>query len=194
MKKTIIIPLALTGLLLSSGAAFAWSGHHGKGNCENSPMRNGQGMSQEQHQQRMSNHLEKMAVVLDLTDSQKTQIEKLMNEKWENRQAMRTQLQENRKELRESKQGTTFNEAEFRAKAQKQADLKTEMMVQHAKTKQQLFAVLTPEQQQKAEKLQGMRGEGFFSGQNGNCNGAGNGKHNGQGKHQRKGSGQYYSN
>lgn len=190
MKKTIVIPLALIGLLLSGGAAFAQSGHHGKGNNGNSQGRNGQGMSQEQHQERMDNRLEKMAVVLDLTDSQKKQIESLMNEKWENRQTMRTQMQASQKELREYRQGNEFNESEFRAKAQKQADLKTEMMVQHAKTKQQLFAVLTPEQQQKAEKLREVRGEGFFSKQKGkgfhgkyggtrDCDG--HGRHNGQG-------------
>jgi len=173
MQKNIIISLTLIALLLSSGTVFARSGYHGKGNCDNFSKMNGQGMSQEQHQERMNNRLEKMAVVLDLTDAQKKQIEKLMNGKWENRQSMRTQMQANRTALREYTQGDNFNEAEFRAKAQKQADLKTEMMVQQAKTKQQLFAILTPEQQQKAEKLRGMNGNMR------DCDGRG--KHGGQG-------------
>lgn len=185
MKKTTIIPLILVVLLLSGGAAFARPGHHGQGNCDNFSKRNGQGMSQEQHQERMNKHLEKMAVVLDLTDSQKKQIKTLMNEKWQNHQVLRTKMEASRKTLHQYKQGSEFNESEFRAIAQKHADLKTEMMFQQAKNRQQIFAVLTPEQQQKAEKLRGMRGESFFGKQNGSCDG------NGQGMHKRKGSGQY---
>ena len=59
------------------------------------------------------------------------------------------------------------------------------MMVQQARTKQQIFAVLTPEQQQKAEKLRGMRGEGFFGKQGGTRDCDGHGKHKGQGPGQR---------
>jgi len=184
MKKTVLISFILVATLLSAGAAFAWPGHHGKGSCDNSSKRDGQGMSQEQHQERMENRLEKIAVILDLTETQKKQIETLMDEKWENHQTMRTQMQAGQSELREYKQGDEFNESEFRAKAQKQADLKTEMMVQHAKTRQQLLAVLTPEQQQKAEKLRGMDGEGFFDQRGGNCDGSGDGMHKGKGSRQ----------
>ena len=181
MKKTVLISFILVATLLFAGAAFAWPGHHGKGSCENSSKRDGQGMSQEQHQERMENRLEKMAVILDLTETQKKQIETLMDEKWENHQTMRTQMQAGQSELREYKQGDEFNESEFRAKAQKQADLKTEMMVQHAKTRQQLLAVLTHEQQQKAEKLKGMDGEGFFGKRGDHGDGRGHGMHKGKG-------------
>ena len=61
------------------------------------------------------------------------------------------------------------------------------MMVQHAKTRQQLLAVLTPEQQQKAEKLKGMNGEGFFDKREGHGNGSGRMMHQG------KGSGQHHN-
>ena len=161
MKKSTIIPTLLIAILLSSGAAFAWSGGHGKKDCDNSCDRKGQGMNYEQHEDRMDNRLEKMAIILDLTEKQKEQLEDLHEKNWQDRQAMHAEMQASRENLREYKQGKKFNESEFRAIAQKHADLKTEMMVQRATAKQKLFAVLTPEQQQKAEQLKDMRGEGF---------------------------------
>ena len=177
MKKTTIIPALLIGILLSGGAAFA--GGHGKKNCDDSCSRQGQGMTYEQHEDRMENRLEKMAVILDLTDQQKGQLETLFEKKWQDRQSMRAEMQASREDLRAYKQGKEFNEADFRAKAQKHADLKTEMMVQKAKTKQQVLAVLTPEQQQKAEKLRGIHGEGFFGKHHGKRGGENCGKQGG---------------
>ncbi len=197
MKKSTIIPVLLVSMLLVGGTAFAWPGH-GKKNYDHSCNRTGQGMTQEQHEERMDNRLEKMAVILDLTDQQKEKIENLFKQKMENRQAMRAEMQASREDLRAYKHGKEFNESEFRAKAQEHTDLETEMMVQHAKTKQQVLAVLTPEQQQKAEKLRDMRGEGFFGKHDGNREGYGkrNGERNcdGHGKRGGKGSGSPYNN
>jgi len=145
----------------------------------------GQGMNYEQHQARMTSRLAKMAVILDLTKEQQSKIENLVEKQWQERQSMRAEMQASRGDLRAYRQGTQFNESDFRAKAQKQADLKTEMMVQRAKTRQQLFAVLTPEQQQKAEKLWAMDGGGFFGPQYGNRNCAGQGMRAGKGYGQR---------
>ena len=196
MKKTTIIPALLIGILLSSGTVFAWSGGHGEKNCDNSCDRKGEGMTYEQHEERMEKHLEKMAVILDLTDQQKDQLENLFEKKWQDRQSMRAEVQTSREGLREYKQGKEFNESEFRAIAQKHADLKTEMMVQRAKTKQQIFAVLTPEQQQKAEQLRDMHGEGFSGKQHGKNYGKRGGDRNydGHSKRDGKGSGQRCNN
>ncbi|MEA3544152.1 MAG: Spy/CpxP family protein refolding chaperone [Thermodesulfobacteriota bacterium] len=163
MKKTTIIPVILIGILLSSGTVFAWSGGHGKRNDNNGYEQKGQGITQEQHAERMENHLGKMAIILDLTDQQKDQVKNLLENKWRDRQSARAEMLASRENLREYRQGKEFNETEFRTKAQKHADFKTEMMVQRAKTKQQIFAILTPEQQQKAENLRELRGQGFRS-------------------------------
>jgi Spy/CpxP family protein refolding chaperone len=179
MKKTTLIPALLMGVLLSGGIAFASSGGQGRRNCGDSCDRQGQGMTYEQHEERMENRLEKMAVILDLTEQQKEQLENLFEKKWQDRQSMRAEMQASQKDLREYKQGKEFNEADFRAKALKHAELKTEMMVQRAKSKQQVFAVLTPEQQQKAEKLRGMHGESFFGKYHGKRGGEGYGKRSG---------------
>ncbi len=198
MKKKTIIPAILIGILLSSGTAFAWPGGHGKKNCASSCDCYGQGISYEQHEERMKSRLERMAVILDLTNQQKDQLKNLFDKKWQERQSMRAKMQTSRDSLREYKQGKEFNESDFRAIVQKHADLKTEMMVQRAKTRQQVFAVLTPEQQQKAEKLRGMHNESFFGMYGGDRDGYGNrrGNHDcdGQGRHGGKASGQKYNN
>lgn len=190
MKKSTIIPALLIGVLLSSGTAFAWPGGNSKKNCNDSCDRKGQGMTSEQHEDRMENRLEKMAVILDLTEKQKEQLEDLHEKNWQDRQVMRAEMKASRESLREYKQGKEFNESEFRAIAQKHADLKTEMMVQRAQSKQQIFAVLTPEQQQKAEQLKDMHGDDFRGKRGGDrdrdCDG--------HGKRGGKGSGQRYNN
>ncbi|MCW8860487.1 MAG: Spy/CpxP family protein refolding chaperone [Deltaproteobacteria bacterium] len=197
MKKITTISALLIALLFSAGSLFAWSGHHGgknHGECD----RRGEGMTYEQHEERMENRLERMAVILDLTEKQKEQLEDLHEKNWQDHQAMRAQMQESRNELHEYKFGKEFNEAEFRAKAQKHANLKTEMMVQRAQHKQDVYAVLTPDQQVKAEKLGGMLGKGF-EGKRG-CDRDGCGKRgenrecDGHGRHGGKGSGQRYNN
>ncbi len=185
MKKTAIIPVLLITLLLAAATSFAWPGGHGKKDYDNSCNHHRQGMTAEQHQERMENRLEKMAVILDLTEEQQKKIETLIEKQWQDRQAMRAEMQAGREDLHAYMQGTEFNESEFRAKAQKQADLKTEMMVQHAKTRQQLFAVLTPEQQQKAEKLRAMHADGFFAKHHGNRDCDGRGMRGGKGHGQR---------
>ncbi len=181
MKKSILIPTLLIGLLMTGTTAFAWPGGNGNRNCDDSCDRRGQGMNYEQHQERMGNRLGKMAVILDLSDQQKEQLDKLFEKQWQDRQSMRAELQASRDEIREYKFGKDFNEADFRAKAQKQAELKTEMMVSQVKMKQQMYAVLTPEQQQKAEKLWDMRSEGFFGKRDGHRQCDGHGKHGAKG-------------
>ncbi len=177
MKKTMIIPVLLIGLLMTGTSAFAWFGGHGNRNADGACDRRGQGMNYEQHEERMENRLEKMAIILDLSDQQKTQLEQLFEKQWQKRQAMRTELQSSRDALQEYKAGKDFDEADFRAKAQKHADLKTEMMVNRVAMKQQVYSVLTTEQQEKAEKLWDMRGEGMFGKRGGQHNCAGHGQH-----------------
>lgn len=192
MKKTTLITPLLIGLLLSTGIAIASPGGQGGRHWTDSCNRNGQGMTDVQHAERMEQRLEKMAVILDLTEQQQEQLKNVFAKNWQDHQAMRAELQASRNALREDQQAATFNEADFRAKAQKHADLTTEMMVQRARTKQQVFAILTPEQQQKAEELRGLRGEGFFGPHDGNreCDG----RRDGNRKCAAKGFGQRWNN
>ena len=130
-------------------------------------------MTYEQHQQRASQRLERMAVVLDLTADQKQQLADLFDQQWKAHQALRDKMLAGRAEMNSYRSADTFNEAEFRAIAQKQADLRTEMMVQRAKMQQAVSSILTPEQRVKADQLKEM-GWGFFGRQGGrSCDGPG---------------------
>lgn len=162
MKKRVLLPALLIGTLLTGSIALAGPGF-GSGNCDRSGHGKNRGaMSYEQHEDRMEQRLEKMSTILDLTDDQEDKIEALFNQQWQNNQSRRTAMQASRDEMHEAMNSTDFNEVDFRAKAAKHSELKTEKMVERAKMKQQLYAILTPEQQEKAEKLHlGMgRGKG----------------------------------
>ena len=181
MKKIMTIPALTLGALLISSMAFAWSGGHGRHGCDGPRQGMDKGMSYEQHEERMERHLEFMGVALDLTDDQKKQREELGEKHWQERQELRDRMRAGRDELRELGRSTDFDEGVYRAKAREQADLKTDMRAGRAKMKQEFFAVLTPEQQAKAEKLWDMHKERRH-GQRGGCDGC-----EGAGHHRRMG-------
>jgi len=158
MKKRILIPTLIVGALLTGSLAMAGPGKCGNKCGNNCDSKGQEAMSFEQHEERMEQRLEKMGVILDLTEDQKSQFETLSNQQWQENQSLREQMRASRDELREAQTATNFNEADFRAKATKHAELKTEMMVTRAKMKQEMHALLTSEQQEKADKLGGMMG------------------------------------
>ena len=154
MKKKILIPTLIIGALVTGSLAIA-----GSGNCGSAGGGKGhEAMSYEQHEERMGQRLEKMGAILELTEEQKSQFETIFNQQWQEKQLLREQMQASQDEMREARIATNFNEADFRSKAAKQAELKTELMVAKAKMKQQVYALLTPEQQEKADTLSGMMG------------------------------------
>lgn len=155
MKNKTTISTLLIVLLFSATSAFAWQGHGNKGgNCD----RRGDGMNYEQHEDRMENRLEKMAVILDLTKEQQEKIEDLSENNWKERQELRSKMQATRDALREYRSSNEVDVDEFRTKARQQADLKADMMAQKAEHRAAILAVMTPEQQKKAEQLREMRG------------------------------------
>lgn len=117
-------------------------------------------MTYEQHQQRSGQRLERMAVVLDLSADQKQQLADLFDQQWKAHQTLREKMLAGRTEMNAYRSGDKFNEDEFRAIAQKQAELRTEMMVQRAKMQQAVDSILTPAQREKADQLREM-GWGF---------------------------------
>ncbi len=166
MKKRTLLPAMVIATLLTASMALAspgFGGQFGPG-CDGGCNGRGQGpMSYEQHEERSAHRLEMMAAVLDLTADQQAQIKNLLDQQWQNRQADRDEMQAAREAMQAARLATPFDEADFRAKAAKQAELRTERMVERAKLQQQINAILTPEQQAKAETLGGMMG-GFGKG------------------------------
>lgn len=103
---------------------------------------------------RHSGHrLEMMAGVLDLTDEQRTQIQEIVAAEREAVKPLVGQLRGKRKELLAATRGAAFDEAAVRSLAAGQAGIFTELIVAKARMKSRIFAVLTPQQQAKAEKI-----------------------------------------
>ena len=189
MKTKIIVPTILIALLVTSSSVFAWGGGKNcSGNCPAQGMR-GQGpaaVTLEQHQAMTKQRIERMTYMLNLTANQQTKLTTLFDQQFEQRQTLRTKMQASRDMLAALRTAPEFDEKAFRAEAQKQADMKTEMMVQRATMQQKINAVLTPEQQEKARTLmpagaQKFAGKGVNSA---NCSGNRGGKqgHKGGGR------------
>jgi len=177
MKKIAIPITVLAAVLITSTLSFAAPGGRGLGNCNNNGQgQRGQAVTYEQHKAQMENRLERMSIVLDLTAEQKGQLKNIFDQQWKDRQALRTEMQASRAAVQAARQGNDFNEKEFRAQAQKHANLKADMMVERNKVHQQVLAVLTPEQQKKMEQIRGTKG-----GNHGKHNGMGHGKNKGFG-------------
>ncbi len=184
MKTKIMIPTILIALLVSTTSVFAWGGGHNRGgNCQGQGMMSGQGMmakgqgpaamTLEQHQAMSKQRIERMTYMLNLSSEQQTKLAALFDQQWQERQTLRTKMQASRDMLTAMQNAPQFNENEFRAEAQKQADMRTEMMVQRATMQQKINALLTPEQQEKAKTLLPAQGQ-RFSGKGmaaGNCSG-----------------------
>ncbi len=174
MKKRILLPTLMLGTLLTGSLALA--GPWGCGSCGKNVGCDKQGQSRgamtyEQHEERTDRRLEMMTTVLELSEAQQQQLETLFNQQWQNNQQLREQMQASRESMHNLKTADTFNEAEFRVQAAKRAELKTEMMVRKIKFQDELYAVLTPEQREKADKLGGMmmggKGQGRHGGKGG---------------------------
>ncbi|HBO68685.1 MAG TPA: hypothetical protein DD658_00385 [Deltaproteobacteria bacterium] len=95
----------------------------------------------------------RMAKKLDLTEAQKDQVKAILTSEREQAEPLRQQLAENRENLRKAIEAEPFNEATVRALAQSQNETRVELVVSRARTKSQIFALLSPEQRELAKKL-----------------------------------------
>jgi len=112
------------------------------------------GMAFGRHQGWMLKH---MAKQLNLTASQQTQIKGILAEEKTKTRPMMQQLRQNEQAENANVNGS-FDEKQARAFANKQAQLMTDLIVEKERTRSQVYAVLTPEQRQKALQLmQGRR-------------------------------------
>jgi Spy/CpxP family protein refolding chaperone len=124
-----------------------------------------------QHQERRQVQQQKMAVILDLSEEQQQQLQNLREQHRQQQQVLRAEMQASREQLREVARANDADEASIRAAVLEHAELKTRRMVDGAKHRQQIAAVLTPEQQQKFEQLRELEGDNFCGkrGQFRNC-------------------------
>lgn len=144
MKRRIVVSVVMVAMLAGSAVlavAGGGPGFRGKGG--------GPGM-----------RVERMAEMLDLTEPQKEKVSAILKAEQEKTAPLRQQLAENHEQFRKAAFSEKFDEAAVRELAAKQAQVKTEMMVSHARAKSQIYALLTPEQRALAQKLGPMNGPG----------------------------------
>jgi protein CpxP len=89
---------------------------------------------------------------LNLTDDQKAKMKAIRESFAESNKPLREQLRAKRQELRQSSEGGTFNEALATQKLTEMAGLQAKLMGQGFSLRQEMLAVLTPEQKTQLEQ------------------------------------------
>ena len=133
-KKSII--LAAIFMALAAGlATTAFAQHRGMGFGRNNGW--------------MLKHMTKQ---LNLTEAQQTQIKGIMAGEKTRIKPMMQQLRQNQ-QTQDANINGSFDENQARTFANKQAQLMTDLIVEKERMRSQVYAVLTPEQRQKALQL-----------------------------------------
>lgn len=96
--------------------------------------------------------LRHMTKELNLTADQQTQIKGILQTEKGKMQPMMQQLRQNQK-AQDAAMNGTFDENQARAFANKQTQIMSDLIVEKQRVKSQIYAVLTPEQRQKAQQL-----------------------------------------
>jgi Spy/CpxP family protein refolding chaperone len=91
---------------------------------------------------------------LDLTDAQQAQVKDIMAKEKPIIRPLMQQLSQSHQQLRQLEESATFDEGKVRALAAQNTQLMTDLIVQKARIKNELFQVLTPEQKAKMAKLE----------------------------------------
>ncbi|MGH8693894.1 MAG: Spy/CpxP family protein refolding chaperone [Burkholderiales bacterium] len=101
---------------------------------------------------------------LNLTDAQKAQMKQIGQSSRERTNPLRQELHAKMRDLRQAEQGGAFNEALVTRKLTETAPLRAKLMGEEFKTRQEMLAVLTPEQKtqfdQMREQFKSRRGQG----------------------------------
>ena len=96
--------------------------------------------------------LKKMTRELNLTEAQQAQVKTILQAEHAKVQPLMLQMRQNEMARNQNVTGN-FDETEARAFAGKQAQITSDLIVEKERTKSQIYAVLTPEQRQKALQL-----------------------------------------
>jgi Spy/CpxP family protein refolding chaperone len=115
------------------------------------------------------NHMERMATILDLNEAQKTQIQGFLQQARQETAPVREQLKQNRQAIKEAVE--TNNTARIQTLSEESGRLSAQLKAAHANAMARSYAVLSPEQREKAQKLFSQFGQGH--GKKGKGRGAG---------------------
>ena len=89
---------------------------------------------------------------LDLSDAQKAQMKQIRESHGQSLRPLMEQIRAKRQELRQAREGTTFNEALATQKLTEIAPLEAKLQAEHFRLRQEMMSVLTPEQKTKLEQ------------------------------------------
>ena len=98
---------------------------------------------------------------LDLTDAQQAQMKDILAKEKPAIRPLMQQLAQGHQQMKQFEQAGAFDEAKVRAIASQQTQTMTELMVQKARIKSELMAVLTPEQKDKMAQHEARRAARF---------------------------------
>ena len=96
---------------------------------------------------------------LDLTSAQQDQIKAIWAKEKPAMQPLHQQMKDFHTQMNQLTESATFDEAKVRALAAQQSQVMTEMAVQHARIKSEMFQVLTADQKAKFQKLEAKHAE-----------------------------------
>ncbi len=96
---------------------------------------------------------ERLAKKLDLSDAQKAQVKQIKEAGKAKVQPLRENMKSIRQQLNAATADGNFNEAQVQTLATQQANIMAQLTVERERTKSQIYAVLTPEQQTQAKAL-----------------------------------------
>ncbi|MEW6721395.1 MAG: Spy/CpxP family protein refolding chaperone [Thermodesulfobacteriota bacterium] len=108
-------------------------------------------------------HFDRIADDLDLTAEQQKQARAILDAERDKSEALRKQMRDSREKMREIAWKSPLDEAAIRKLTDEQAKAKAEMIVSKAQARDKVYALLTPEQKEKAGK-RGLLGGGFGPG------------------------------
>jgi protein CpxP len=89
---------------------------------------------------------------LNLSEAQKTQMKQIRESYRERTQSLHQELRAKRQELRQANQGTTFNEGLATQVLTESAAVEAKLMGERFKMRQEMLALLTPEQKNQLEQ------------------------------------------
>jgi len=90
---------------------------------------------------------------LNLTEAQKTQMKQIREGYRERTQSLRQELRAKKQQLHQANQGTTFNEGLATQVLTESAALEAKLMGERFKMRQEMMALLTPEQKNQLEQM-----------------------------------------
>jgi Spy/CpxP family protein refolding chaperone len=148
MKQRILAGALLLAATISGGSG-AWAageerpgpgmaGGPGRGPCAKMPP---------------GDHVDQMAKVLGLSETQQKQIKDILKTEHDKNAALMEKMAEYRKQLQAAEQATTFDETAVWAIAVEQARTGIELTVSRARVQSRINAVLTAEQRTLRQKL-----------------------------------------